>query len=316
MEYIRLGDGGLEVSRVGFGCWAIGRSGWGAVDDSESIEAIRCALQLGVTLFDTADVYGLGHSESILGRALGADRGKVIVSTKVGVRWTPEGRTFRDSTPVWIRQAIDDSLRRLNTDYIDLCHIHWPDPQTAIEDTLDAMDTARRAGKIRWVASSNFPRALFQRARLYLPLVSNQLPFNVLDRVQVEQFVDPPPPPCPVLAYGPLAQGLLTGKYDQTVMFPPTDVRSRTGYFDRGKLSDHLRSVQNLAAVAARARRRPAQVAIRWVLDTPGIACAIVGAKRVEQVHENAGIDFALDADGRAALSAISAAPVGEIGAT
>jgi aryl-alcohol dehydrogenase-like predicted oxidoreductase len=298
VEYVTLAPG-LHVSRVVFGCWAIGRSGWGAVDDRESIEGIRRALDLGVTLFDTADVYGLGHSERILGQALGADRSRVCISTKVGVRWTETGQTSRDCSPAWIAPAIDGSLRRLGTDYIDVCHVHWPDPNTPIADTLAVLEAARAAGKIRHLACSNFPRELFEEASRHATLTSNQLPFNLIDRDKSRAFLNPAPPPAPLLAYGALGQGVLTGKYETRVTFPASDVRSRTGYFDPSRIDHHLHVAHAVCEVAERLGRRPAQIAIRWVLDTPGIACAIVGAKRPAQVEENAAIDFTLPPEDR-----------------
>lgn len=302
MEYTTLGTAGTRVSRVALGCWAIGGYGWGAVDDGESIAAIKRALDLGVTIFDTADIYGLGHSESILGQALGADRHRVSISTKVGLRWTNEGRKTHDCSPAWIAEAIDNSLRRLGTDYIDVCHIHWPDPETPIELTLDALQAARAAGKIRQIGCSNFPRDLFERANSYCSITSNQLPFNLIDQTTARQFMAHPAP-APLLAYGPLAQGVLTGKYETGVIFPSSDVRSRTGYFDPERLARHLRLARNVIDVADRLGRKPAQVAIRWVLDAPGVACAIVGAKRIAQIEENVDIDFALPPEDRDGLT-------------
>jgi aryl-alcohol dehydrogenase-like predicted oxidoreductase len=309
MEFVELSPDGPRVSRVGFGCAAIGGHDYGAVDDESSLRAVQAAIDHGVTLFDAADVYGFGHSEEILGRALRSSRpSEVVVATKVGVRWDQSGRTSRDLSPAWIRQAARDSLRRLGVDRIDLYQLHWPDPSTPIEETMGAMLQLRTEGLIEHIGCCNFDESLVKSASRVAPIVSNQLPYSVADRSKEPTIRAAAAIGVPLLAYNVLAHGLLSGKFGDTVSFQGTDLRRRSPLFTSDELARHRGLVDVLRAVATRHGRTPAQVAIRWVLQRAGVAVALVGAKRAEQVGENAGgSEWVLPTDSCDALDAAAA---------
>jgi aryl-alcohol dehydrogenase-like predicted oxidoreductase len=291
MEFIELGHGGPRVSRVGFGCAAIGGHDYGAVDDMVSAKAVIAAIESGVTFFDAADVYGFGHAEDVLGSTLRASGSRdVVIATKVGVRWDDAGRTTRDLSPAWIRRAVDGSLRRLGVDCIDVYQLHWPDPSTSIEDTMGAMLTLRDQGKIRHIGCCNFDEALIERAMRIGTVVSNQLPYSIADRSRESTIrQNASKAEVPLIAYNVLAHGLLSGKYDARATFQGTDLRRRNPLFQPEVLSRALPIVDTIRSVAERCGRTPAQVAIRWVLQRAGVAVALAGAKRAEQARENAG---------------------------
>lgn len=305
MEYVELGNGGPRVSRVGFGCAAIGGYDYGAVDDATSRDAIHAALDSGITLFDAADVYGLGHAEQVLGDAIAAARpSEIVLATKVGVRWDDAGRTRRDLSPSWIRRAAEGSLRRLRVECIDLYQLHWPDPVTPIADSMEAMLSLRAEGKIRHIGCCNFDVSLVSEAARHGALASNQLPYNVAERssegaVQV----------CwtqlgvATLAYNVLGHGLFSGKFAPGASFHGTDLRRRSPLFADTVLPSYLQLVERIREVGARCGRTPAQVAIRWALDQSGVGVALTGAKRAAQIRENAGgCDWSLPAQERHAL--------------
>ncbi|MGQ0639623.1 MAG: aldo/keto reductase [Gemmatimonadaceae bacterium] len=290
MESCRLGVSDLVVSRIACGCWARGGHGWGNVDDNDSKRAIRRAFDLGVNLFDTADVYGLGHSEELLSDALGEDRHHVCIATKGGVGWDASGKTFRDTSPNAIIQALDASLRRLRVDCIPLYQIHWPDGITSITATIEALVRCRDEGKIRWIGCSNFSAEQLKQANRVHPMVALQMPYNLLDRRAEDALL----PLCAcenvaALAYAPLAQGALSGKYAAGTKFEATDVRSRTGYFGESVATVTSAILERLKQAAQESGRTPAQMAIRWVLDSPGVAVAITGVTTANQIDENIG---------------------------
>ena len=283
-----MGRADLAVSRVAFGCAAIGGYDYGGADDAMSERAVRAALDAGITLFDTADVYGFGHAESILGRALGADRHRVAIATKCGVRWGPDGRTRRDASPAYITSAVDASLRRLGVDCITLMQIHWPDPSTPIAETMHALERCREAGKVRYLGCCNFDFELVEEAQRHGRLESQQLPLAVGQREWAE---------CAracadrhgmaVLCYNTLAQGLFSGKFAPGTAFPAEDLRSRSALFAGERGTANFALLERLREAACREGRTPAQVAVRWVLAQPGVTSAIVGARSPEQVEEN-----------------------------
>lgn len=289
MEYARLGRTmTLDVSRIGVGCWAMGGHGWGGADETAAIEAIRAALDCGVTLFDTADVYGLGVAEEILAKGLGARRHGVIVSTKFGVTWDAEGRTGRDCSPAYLAHALEASLRRLRLERIPLYFIHWPDPATPLEATLEALAGLQRQGKIGVVGCSNFPPASLRDALAYGVIEVVQGPYNLLSeddtvlRVCREANVA-------FIAFDVLAKGLLTGRFKAGDTFPEMHVRSRDPNFQGERYLANLRAVDELRATAAGTGKTAAQSAIQAVLATPGVACALTGVTRRAQVIENVG---------------------------
>lgn len=290
MEYKRLGLTDLGVSRVGFGGWAIGGHGWGTVEDYDSIRAIRKAYDLGVNFYDTADIYGFGHSEEILCKALGEDRRKVLIATKFGMAWNENGAIWRDASAKRVVEALEGSLRRLQLDCITLYQIHWPDQNTPLEETMEALKKCQEAGKIKHIGCSNFTAELITRAQQVHRLESVQAPYSIIDRGIEEALLS-----CcerfemGVVAYNPLAQGLLSGKFGPEARFGKDDVRSRSKYFQPGEFEKNLNAVERLRKTARQYGKTPAQVALRWVLHHPLVTCVIPGIKRPEQIEENAG---------------------------
>ena len=215
MEYTKLGMADLNVSRIGFGCWAIGGHGYGKVRDSESVEAIREALRLGINFFDTADVYGFGHSEEVLSKALGRDRKNVVIATKFGVSWNKDGKTFKDCSKKRIAKALDDSLKRLRLDCIPLYQIHWNDEKTPIAEIMESLQKHRDAGKIKHIGCTNFTWKLIEEASVYCRIESLQCRYHIAERAN-----EPTIKKCSeklemgIIAYEALGRGLFSGKYD------------------------------------------------------------------------------------------------------
>lgn len=290
MEYTTLGQATDPVSRLGLGCWAIGGHGYGRTEDAESERVVRAALELGIDLFDTADVYGLGHSEALLGRALGSRRHDVRIATKVGVAWNAAGATWRDSSPERIRVAVDESLRRLGVERIWLYQLHWHDGVAPIEAAIDALAQCRAAGKVRYVGCCNLGPAEISQALKVHEVTSAQFRFSVLHTEAEGQLRE-----CihglgvGTIAYGVLGRGLLSGTLDVGTVFADRDTRRTDDDFQGDRLSRGLRLVERLKAVGRPHGRTPAQTAIRWALDSENVSCVLIGAKTVEQVRENAG---------------------------
>lgn len=290
MQYEKLGKTDLTVSRIGFGCWAIGGHGYGPVDDQESIRVIRKALSLGINFFDTADVYGFGHSEELLGKALGSEKNSVVIATKFGVNWDERGRTFRDTSPQRVVKALEGSLRRLKVDCIQLYQIHWFDGRTPIFETMEALKKCQAEGKIRYIGCCNFSFERVREACNSGQVESNQLIYSVIDRGFEEDIEK-----CSrvlgigTIVYSVLARGLLSGKYKGTTQFGEKDTRARDPNFQGERLTALLRVVDKLQQLGIRYAKSPGQTAIRWVLDNPCVTSAIIGAKTLEQVLQNVG---------------------------
>ncbi len=308
MEYRFLGNSDLEVSTICFGCWAIGKWGWGNdVDDANSIAAIHRALDLGINFFDTADVYGRGHSEEILAKALGRRRKEVIIATKVGNRWDESGRIWGDLSREYILKAVDDSLRRLQTEVIDLYQVHRPDENTPICETMEALLECVKAGKVRYIGLSNQTPEQIREYLKYGPVVSLQPPLNLLYRYAEVQLL----PLCQeknigVIPYSPLARGLLTGKYDRPVSFPEGDFRRDYFLFMGEAFARNIKIVKALQKYAEAAGRPVSHLAIAWILAHPAVTSAIVGAKRPKQIEETAGaFDWKLGQDELKAIDRI-----------
>jgi aryl-alcohol dehydrogenase-like predicted oxidoreductase len=308
LEYVKLQNTDFTISKLGFGCEPAGGTDWGKVDDRDSIAAIREAVEQGINFFDTADVYGLGRSERILSEALGSARHDVVIATKFGVGWreVPGGRakTFFDSSPERVVAALEASLGRLKLDCIPLYYIHWPDPHTPIRDTMEALNKCRRAGKIRAIGVSNFSPTQIRDALEAGPIACVQTSYNLIQRNAEATIL----PYCDdlglgVIAYGPLAQGLLTGKYTADSLFGPDDRRSRLEHFQKETLAQNLAIVDRLKSISQKYQKSPAQVAIRWILDNPRITAAIVGIKNRKQLQENlAAVDWTLRLEDREVL--------------
>jgi aryl-alcohol dehydrogenase-like predicted oxidoreductase len=295
MKTKRLGNSDLSITPIGFGAWAIGGSGWefgwGEQDDKASVAAIHRALELGVNWIDTAAVYGMGHSEDVVGFALRTWAGpRPYVFTKCGLRWDEQGYVHRSLTPDSIRRECEDSLRRLKVDVIDLYQIHWPTED--LEEGWGAMAQLQKEGKVRWIGVSNFDVDEMRRAQAIAPITSLQPPYSLVRR-EVEQEILPY---CRsnglgVIVYSPMASGLLTGAMtrERAAGLPDSDWRSRDVEFQEPRLSKNLALVERLREVGHRQGRPPGQVAIAWALRNPAVTGAIVGARNAKQVEGNVG---------------------------
>ncbi len=295
METRKLGNSDLQLTRVGFGAWAIGGGGWefawGNQEDSDSVAAIVRALELGVNWIDTAAVYGTGHSEEIVAQALKQWKGKrPYVFTKCSLRWDANRKTRQDHSAASIRQECEESLRRLQTDVIDLYQMHWPpsDNGPKLEEAWQAMSGLQKQGKVRRIGVSNFSPEQMERAAKIAPVTSDQPPYSLIRR-QIEQDVLPH---ClkhgiGIISYAPMASGLLTGAmtHERAAALPADDFRSRNPEFKDPKLSKNLELVERLRKVGARHGRGPGEVAIAWVLRHPAITGAIVGARNAKQAE-------------------------------
>lgn len=290
MEYVPLGRTGTLVSRIGFGCAAMGGYDYGVADDLQSRAAVRAAIEAGITMFDTADVYGLGRAETVLGQALrDAGARDVVVATKGGVRWDTRGRTVRDSSVAWIAEAVDGSLRRLGIERITLYQLHWPDPGTPLDETLGFLERCQFEGKIAHVGLCNMDAREVSSAQRRLRVESLQLPLSLAE-----------PQALPTLSgvserhgmltltYSSLAHGLFSGKFDRHATFSGTDLRSRSPLFRGPQLEANLAIIDRLRAVAERHSRTCAEVAVRWVLEQPGVGVALTGIRTAAQARENA----------------------------
>lgn len=303
MEQADLGPSGLVVSRVGLGTACFSGYDYGRIDERGATAAVRRALELGVTLFDTADVYGFGRAEELLGNALGPAREEVVIATKVGVAWNGSGNTYRDLSPTRVVTALDASLRRLRVDSIPLYQVHWLDPNTPIDDLMDVLIDCQRAGKVRHFGFCNVGTSVLEEAARRCRVDALQLPFSLLERQHNADLVLARNQlQMTTLVYNVLAQGLLSGALTRASTFESSDLRRRSPIFS-GAIYEHgLQLVRELWSIAAEYGRTPAQVAIRWVLDQNGVTSAIVGARSARQVEENAFIAWDLGGSHRERL--------------
>ena len=295
MQTKQLGNSDLHITPVGYGAWAIGGSGWqfawGAQDDNDSIAAIHRALELGVNWIDTAAVYGMGHSEEVVGRALKTWQGpKPYIFTKCVMRWDAQGNVTKVFRADSIRQEAEDSLRRLGRDVIDLYQIHWPpDPDSPeLEEAWSTLAELKREGKVRWIGVSNFNVKQMRRAKSVAPVTSLQPPYSLINRGVEEDIL----PFClregiGVIVYSPMASGLLTGAMtrERASKLPKDDWRSRDPEFNEPKLSRNLALVEQLREIGQRHGRSPGEVAIAWTLRNPAVTGAIVGARNARQAE-------------------------------
>jgi aryl-alcohol dehydrogenase-like predicted oxidoreductase len=295
MQLRTLGNSDLKITPVGFGAWAIGGSGWqfawGAQNDTDSIAAIHRALELGVNWIDTAAVYGLGHSEQIVGRTLKSWAGpRPYVFTKCGLRWDAQGNVQKVLTRDSIRQEIEDSLRRLSLDVIDLYQIHWPpDPDSpALEEAWSTLADLKREGKVRNIGVSNFNVSQLKRAKKIAPVTSLQPPYSLIHREVEEDIL----PYClregiGVIVYSPMASGLLTGAMsrERIAKLPNDDWRKGHVDFTEPNLARNLELVEHMREIANRHHRSVGEVAIAWTLRNPAVTGAIVGARSPRQAE-------------------------------
>lgn len=288
MQYAVLPGSDLTISRLGLGTWLFGGRRWGKVDDLDSTRTIESAIDSGVSLFDTADAYGVGHAEVLLGHVLKGRRQDVVIATKVGVVWRGDGSRSIDLSPSSIQRAIQESLKRLQTDFIDLYQLHEMDPATPISETGKALRALHRSGAIRYIGVSNFDLETLTELRTIVPVLTTQSEYSLIKR-EIEQDVLPY---CgkhrvSVLAYSPLHRGLLSGKFNEGSVFPETDNRFHDEEFHGDRFRFNLRKVARLAEVAREVNWSPAALAIRWVLDNPSVSGVICGARTPEQLQDN-----------------------------
>jgi aryl-alcohol dehydrogenase-like predicted oxidoreductase len=314
MELATIPDSQLRPSRIALGTWAIGGWMWGGTDDAQAVATIKSAVDRGITLIDTAPAYGFGHAEELVGQALAESgvRDKVFIATKVGLDWN-NGKVFRNASRARIQKEVEDSLRRLRTDVIDLYQLHWPDPKTPIEETAEAMLDLYRAGKIRTIGVSNCSVAQMREFRAIASLNTAQPPYNLFERGAEADIL----PYCrandiATLAYGPLCRGLLAGRITQDTRFNGDDIRGQDPKFQVPRLSQYVAAVTQLDRFARdNYGKRVIHLAMRWVLDREWTTSALWGARRPEQldaVSEIAG--WKLDASAMREIDRIVAACV------
>jgi aryl-alcohol dehydrogenase-like predicted oxidoreductase len=295
MERRRLGNSDLDITRIGFGAWAIGGGGWayawGPQEDDESVAAIRRAVDRGVNWIDTAAVYGLGHSEEVVARAVADYRGRAerpYVFTKCALVWDESGNVRTTLDPGSIKRECESSLRRLKVDAIDLYQIHWPTADiTDIDEGWGAMAELQREGKVRWIGVSNFNVEQMRRTQAIAPITSLQPPYSMLRRGIEGEIL----PFCQasgigVIAYSPMVSGLLSGAMtrERAANLPADDWRRRNAEFQEPRLTRNLQLVELLREIGARHGRSPGEVAIAWTLRHPSVTGAIVGGRSAEQV--------------------------------
>ncbi|QUE77128.1 aldo/keto reductase [Stutzerimonas stutzeri] len=278
------------ISRIGLGTWAIGGWMWGGADDERSVTTIRTALERGINLIDTAPVYGFGHSEEVVGKALEGVRDQAVIATKVALDWS-DGGPRRNSTPARIRHEIEDSLRRLRTDRIDLYQVHWPDPLVPIEETAAELEKLRQEGKILAIGVSNYSTEQMDAFRKAAPLASVQPPYNLFERaIETDVLPYARDNGLAVLGYGALCRGLLSGRMNSSTTFDGDDLRKSDPKFKAPRFAQYLAAVEALKNLAReRHGKSVLALAIRWVLDQ-GPTIALWGARRPDQLD---GIDEA-----------------------
>jgi aryl-alcohol dehydrogenase-like predicted oxidoreductase len=305
-EFVEIPAARLKVSRVALGTWAMGGWMWGGTDERESIATIHAALSQGINLIDTAPAYGFGVSEEIVGAALDGVRTQAVIATKTGLEWR-DGKVYRNATRARIMREVDDSLRRLRTDYIDIYQVHWPDPLVPVEETADAMRSLLEQGKIRAIGVSNFSVAQMERFRQVAPLHVLQPPYNLFERA-IEADVLPYSRANNIvtLGYGALCRGLLSGRMRPDTTFDGDDLRRIDPKFQPPRFAQYLDAVRQLDEFAQRRfQRRVIHLAVRWMLDQ-GISVALWGGRHPDQVEAALGVEgWSLNATHRALIELI-----------
>ena len=286
MELTSIPGTSLKVSPVAIGTWAIGGWMWGGTDEAESIATIRAAFEHGINIVDTAPVYGFGRSEEIVGKAIAEARlrSDMLIATKAGLQWDG-GKVSRNASRARILREVEDSLRRLRTDYIDIYQVHWPDPLITIEETADAMHKLLAQGKIRAIGVSNFSVVQMERFRRVAPLHVLQPPYNLFERGIETDLL----PYCrengiAMLGYGALCRGLLSGRMQPDTVFDGDDLRRTDPKFQEPRFERYLAAVTKLDRLAQRFGKRVLHLAVRWMLDQ-GITTALWGARHPGQLR-------------------------------
>jgi len=290
----QLGDTKLNLTTVGLGTWAIGgpwQFGWGPQDDNQAIAAIRTALDLGINWIDTAPVYGLGHSEELIGKALKQTKKKPFIATKCGLLWNDKKEKVSCLKKESIRRECHASLKRLGVEVINLYQMHWPEPDEDVEEAWEEMAKLADEGKVRYIGVSNFNVKQIKRIQKIAPVALLQPPYSMLHREAEDELLGY----CAqnnigVVAYSPMQRGLLTGAFSRQRLaaLAPDDHRLRNSDFQEPQFSATLQLVEKLQPIAQRNGRTLAQLAIAWVLRRPEVTAAIVGARRPEQIAETA----------------------------
>jgi aryl-alcohol dehydrogenase-like predicted oxidoreductase len=319
VEYRKLGNTGLTVSAIGFGCWEMGNPDYGRSDDNEMIAAVNRAIDLGVTLYDTAPNYGFGGSEEVLGRALGSRRKDVVLVSKVGITWDPVTFTAKfDGRYSTLKRINEESLRRLGTDHLDLVLMHWPDPETPIEETMRALEELRAEGKALHVGVSNYSAYELSEALRNAPVCANQVGYNLFDRRwEHEMFPTAQERGVGIMAYGPMAHGLLTGTMRRENTFDERDWRRRGDIFGQRlfgpNLIQNLDVVDQLRAVANRVGTSLPLLALAWVLRNPAVSVALSGCRTPREIEENVrALDVNLDSEVLAEIDRVMAGAAGQ----
>jgi len=290
-----LGNSDLELTSIGLGTWAIGGSGyqfgWGQQDDANSIAAIHRAVDLGVNWIDTAAIYGLGHSEEMVGRAVKSLSRKPYIFTKCSLRWHPDGSVYNSLKASSLAEEVEASLKRLQVDTIDLYQIHWPTPDNEVEEGWETLARLQEEGKVRWIGVSNFSVDQMKRAMKIAPITSLQPPYSMLRRaIEKETLAFTQANGIGVINYSPMLSGMLTGKMtaERAANLAPDDWRRRNKEFNEPRLSQNLRLVELLRQIGDAHAVTPGVVAVAWVLHNPAITGAIVGGRSKSQVEETA----------------------------
>jgi len=284
-ELVQIPKTQLKVSRVALGTWAMGGWMWGGSDQREAIATIHAALNQGINLIDTAPVYGFGASEEIVGAALDGVRAQTVIATKTGLEWR-DGKIYRNATGERILREVDESLRRLRTDYIDIYQVHWPDPLVPVEETAEAMRSLYEQGKIRAIGVSNFSVAQIERFRKVAPLHVLQPPYNLFERgIEAEILPYCQANGIATLGYGALCRGLLSGRMRPDTVFHGDDLRGVDPKFQPPRFAQYLEAVRQLDELAQRRfHRHVIQLAVRWMLDK-GISVALWGGRHPNQLE-------------------------------
>ncbi|MBX6361491.1 MAG: aldo/keto reductase [Acidobacterium ailaaui] len=291
LETRQLGNSDLHLTRIGFGAWAIGGGNWefawGPQDDQESIQTIERAIESGLNWIDTAAVYGLGHSEEVVAQAVKRVSKKPYIFTKCSMRWDAERKIYRSLKASSLQEELDNSLRRLQVEAIDLYQIHWPNPEGEIEEGWETLARFKKQGKVRYIGVSNFNVEQIKRVQKIAPVTSLQPPYSLLNRTVETEIL----PFCQknnigVINYSPMVSGLLTGKMtrERIASLPADDWRKRSPNFNEPRLMRNLQLVELLREIGNRHGVEPGVVAIAWTLRHPAITAAIVGARRPDQI--------------------------------
>lgn len=288
MQFRKIGNSDLEASTVALGTWVFGGDCWGEVDDGQSVRVVEGAVEKGINIIDTAPIYGSGRSEEIIGRALRNISEKVLVATKCGLE--QKGHSIRPNlSSAFIREEIENSLRRLRVETIDLYQCHWPDPNTSVRETFGELKSLVKEGKIRYIGVSNYDRQTLEKALSVAPVVSNQMQYSLFDRDIEKDLI----PFCgdkgiSILSYGSLGGGILTGKYKTPPELPKGDVKSFFYKYYREPFWSKARElVAVLERIAAKHEVPASHVAVNWVLEHPEVASCIVGCRTSEQLEKN-----------------------------